>query len=397
MARHVEAILNRRKHGLAISVGSSRVYTFDREGRPYHAMLEGATYVRGLDNTLLQKTRDANGVRRRTICTAGQSLEVLNTIWSQAKSCRDALSTPVDDEGADQRSLREEDLEALNAVLHWTPEKLSAEKARFYDVYNPIGVLPPDQYRSIVVQASEGCSWNRCTFCTLYRDREFRIKDEPQLRQHIENIKALHGKALADRKSIFIGDANALTIPHARLHRSMEIIREAFPEQANALHSFLDIFSSLSKDTDYFEQLRRLGLKKVYIGLESGSEELLRFLDKPVEPKNVIPLVKNLKDAGINVAVIIMAGIGGHRFAEGHRRDTIDVLSKLPLDLGDQIYISALTASEKMPYLQVAENAGIEPMTAEELAEQVDYFRRSLQTRFTSAKISTYDLAEFIY
>lgn len=389
--------LHLRDQGIALSLDHTRVFTFDREGRPYHAMLDGITYLRGLDNTLLKKTRDATGKRQREICSEDQRRQVLDTIWCEATQCLKTLDDLVIDDRRSATLFPPPTLECLEDVIRWSPEKLDNEREHFYSVYNPIGVLPPDQYRSIVVQASEGCSWNRCTFCTLYRDRDFRIKTESELSDHIQRVKSLHGKALADRKSVFIGDANALTIPRYRLHAALRTVAKAFPAQGRALHSFLDIFSSMSKRTDYFRDLHGLGLKKVYIGLETGSEALLRFLDKPVDPQDVVPLVAHLKEAGIQVAVIIMAGIGGRDHASTHRRETTALLSKLPLGVGDQIYISALVASPKMPYLEVAKKAGVEPLPGDQLAEQVAFFRQTLRRLFPSTRVSAYDLAEFIY
>src|SRR5690606_30427165 len=85
-------------------------------------------------------------------------------------------------------------------ILRWTPERLLAEKERFDQVYRPISILPPDQYLSIVLQATEGCTWNRCTFCTFYQDRPFRAKTEDEFARHVEGVRALLGKGVLMRK-----------------------------------------------------------------------------------------------------------------------------------------------------------------------------------------------------
>lgn len=75
--------------------------------------------------------------------------------------------------------------EWLNKVLLWNYDRLESDRERFLSVYSPVSILPPDQYLSLVLQATEGCHWNRCTFCDFYSQTRFQIKSEEEFASHI--------------------------------------------------------------------------------------------------------------------------------------------------------------------------------------------------------------------
>ena len=106
---------------------------------------------------------------------------------------------------------------ALASLTRWDWASLEADRARFQQIYTPVGILPPDQYLALVLQATHGCSHNACTFCTFYQDIPFRIKTPEQFRQHVAAVLDFFGPALAMRRSIFLADANALVAPMGRL------------------------------------------------------------------------------------------------------------------------------------------------------------------------------------
>ena len=89
------------------------------------------------------------------------------------------MDTKTETHAADQMDAA---LDALARITAWSPSRLAEDAARFRQIYKPVSILPPDQYLSIVLQATEGCSYNRCTFCTFYRDRPFRIKSPSRVR-----------------------------------------------------------------------------------------------------------------------------------------------------------------------------------------------------------------------
>ena len=121
--------------------------------------------------------------------------------------------------------------------------------------------LPPDQYLALVVQATEGCSYNQCTFCDFYRDRPFRVKSADELRAHIAAVRAFFGPALGLRKSLFLADANALVVPMPRLRAWLDVIAEDRLLSVDAgIFSFMDAFDVQRKTADEWAELAARGL-----------------------------------------------------------------------------------------------------------------------------------------
>jgi radical SAM superfamily enzyme YgiQ (UPF0313 family) len=253
---------------------------------------------------------------------------------------------------------------------------------------------------AVVLQITEGCSFNSCTFCTFYKDRPFRIKAPEEVREHGIAVREFLGAGLSLRRSIFLGDANALVVPMPQLRPILKVVHELYEvERLGGLFAFLDGFSGEKKSAADYAELRAAGLERVYIGLESGSADLLRFLKKPGDPQDALQAVRALKAGGVAVGVIVLLGAGGSAYAEAHIRETIQVLNAMHLDLEDLIYFSQLVVSPEMPYATAVLQQGIQPLSQAEAVAQGEAIQAGL--RFSADKgtphISRYDIREFIY
>ncbi len=192
-------------------------FTFDPAGRLHGAFVDGRNYRRSLDNRVLGKwsERDAAGsTRRRRWLSNEEARAVVDLAQEMARS---AAERADDAPSAVQQ--------ALDTVTAWDWPRLEADRQRFQSIYTPVGILPPDQYLALVLQATHGCSHNACTFCTFYRDISFRIKSPDEFRSHIAGVLDFFGPALARRRSIFLADANALVVPMPRLLALLEVLR----------------------------------------------------------------------------------------------------------------------------------------------------------------------------
>ncbi|HIQ04185.1 MAG TPA: radical SAM protein [Anaerolineae bacterium] len=413
-----------RPGSITVGLEGRANYTFDGEGRLVGAFLyptaerPGCNYRRTFDNRLIQKWREVvrgRSKRRRRLLSPRerdaflrQTQEAILLLLQalQSGAVRPTMETPVRDV-----------LAALNQAAHYGPAGLETDAHRFRSIYKPIGILPPDQYLALVLQATEGCSWNRCTFCTFYRDRRFYVKTVDKFRDHIAAVRAYLGAGLPMRRGIFLADANALVIPQKRLLPLFDLVLEAFelapvgigdaelarwraahPEGLDGIYSFISAFDTLHKSVSEFAALAERGLRRAYIGLESGSDELLQFLQKPGTAADAVRAVHRLKAAGVAVGVIIMVGVGGDLHAERHLRDTIAVVNEMGLDAGDLIYFSEFQEMPGAPYVPLARAAGIRPLTEEEMAAQQAAMRTGF--RFGSGgapRMVTYALEEFAY
>ncbi|NPA27091.1 MAG: radical SAM protein [Chloroflexi bacterium] len=385
--------------GITVSLGLHdrvQVYTYEASGRPWTFILDGRIYRRALNGTMLVKWRPKGQARQRQRLTQAKALRV------EARA-RERLAAFAQAWHAGQLAFDHPPpraaWERLQRALAWDEARSREDAAQYFRVYKPIGILPPDQYLAVVIQITEGCSFNTCTFCTFYRDRPFRIKTPEEVRAHSEAVRAYLGLGLPLRHGIFLGDANALVAPMPRLLRLLDTVRAAFPEEKfRSLYAFLDGFSGERKRPSDYAALAERGLHRVYIGLESGHAPLLRFLHKPGTPQDALAAVRAMKEGGLAVGVIVLLGAGGRAYAEGHVRDTIQLLNQMPLGREDIVYFSELVVTPNMPYAREAIRAGIEPLTPEEQHAQQKAIVEGLRfPKEHRPRISRYDIREFVY
>ena len=357
-------------------------YSFDLAGRLIGAFVAGVNYRRGLDNRVLCKWRGADGARQRRWLTQPEATGFLAGAYRLAERVASAIADP-----------------RLDVLRGWDEARLKADAAHFAQVYRPVSILPPDQYLALVIQATEGCSYNRCTFCDFYRDRPFRVKPSDELRAHIAAVRGFFGPALGLRKSLFLADANALVAPMPRLRGWLDVIAETHGLPAGGIYSFMDAFDVHRKSAADWAELAERGLRRVYIGMESGDDTLLRWLRKPGTASDVIEAVRLLKGAGITASVIIMTGIGGQQHATGHVAHTIAALNAMPLGRGDIIYFSPFVDHPGSEYELKAAEAGVTPLSDAEIAAQEAAICAGLQPCDPAhpSQRSRYDIREFIY
>lgn len=418
----VKIVVNAKPTALSVMVDNRDVFTFDTVGRLWSALMDGSFFRRGMDNRVLEKRRVSSrwlGYEYRRLPDV-DSWEVIEEVCARMTKIYDAVAegraSVVSPRDNAEQALREAE-RTLERIVRYDFDALEFDRLRFLSLYRPINILPPDQYLAVVLQATEGCHYNRCTFCTFYRGTRFRIKTADEFRQHVREVKHYFGDALAMRHNVFLGDANALVTPQPRLLEFFDIIHEELPMsrrnyeagdngtgphrpgQFDGIYAFIDLFSGQKKTWRDYAALRGWGLKRVYIGLETGDDELLRFLNKPATSEEARDIVMHLKRAGVSVGVIVLLGAGGDRFARQHVERTVKVLNSLPLSEDDFIYLSPLVEQEDWDYGRRMAKEGIRPLSDEQVREQMEQIRGGL--RFAegdeSPRVSVYDIREFVY
>jgi hypothetical protein len=389
------------KHNcLTISVESkseTQVFSFDCAGRFWTGMVGGVSYRRGLDGKIVAKWQTAEGGRDRRWVEPHQAGDLERQVWEAACGLFEAVRKG---QAQIQTPLPLQGYGLFEKAASFNLERSQADARRYHEVYRPIGILPPDQYMAVVLQATEGCAFNTCTFCTFYRDRPFRIKKPDEFFTHAQAVKDYLGEGLSLRRTIFLGDANALVAPMAKLLPLVEVIHQVYNVQAlGGMYAFLDGFSGSAKTPAEYRQLAERGLVRAYVGLESGNESLLRFLKKPGKPADAVRAVRAMKEAGLSVGVIVLLGAGGHTYAGQHVRDTIRALNEMKLDMNDLIYFSELVEKEDMEYVRDAYDASLEPLTSEERQTQGEKIENGLKFSYRrgTPHISRYDIREFVY
>ncbi len=415
-------LINARREATSVLVDQSLALNYDREGRLTGAWIEGRNYRRSLDNRVIEKQEGPQPglsyrVRRELPPDEARAFlaRVYGMLAEYRAALRDSATQPLGSPTPDDCAVVRD---ALDRVLECDLDRLERDRATFNLIYKPINILPPDQYLALVLQATEGCSYNHCAFCGFYRDRSFRIKTLDEFRQHIRDVRSFFGGALGYRKSIFLADANALIIPQEQLLPIFDAINAEFavhprgldhdalkaweaqrPIHFDGVYSFIDAFTTRRKQARDFAALAERGLRRVYIGLESGDAELLKFLGKPNTPDDVEQLVCHVKAGGVAVGLVILAGAGGDRYAASHVQQTAALVNAMPLDANDLVYFSELVDYPGSEYSARAKEAGIRPMSVEEIEHQMAQMRAAFQfaNKENSPKVSYYDIREFIY
>lgn len=352
--------------------------TFDREGRWLFYFCNGRTYKRSLASEVHLRFRQ--GTRRRRQLSDEEARQVFEEVQQLAQDIH-GIST-----GEVRRRLAEE-------ILPWTPTRLAAEKSRFQLAYRPISILPPDQYLAVVLQATEGCTWNDCTFCNFYMDRPFRIREATEFAAHVTAVQHLLGEGLRLRRDIFLADGNALAMSNRKLLPLLEIVQEFFP--GRRLNGFVDLVSGERRTADDWRELRGQGLERVHVGMESGLDELLEFVNKPGSAQELTEFVAVLKSVDLQISLIVMIGLGGREFRHRHRAASENLLLDLPLDRRDQIYLSPFIEHAGSTYQQQRQAAELTPMSEDEVEEEMTQMASRL--RREGLRVSRYDIREFVY
>ena len=189
---------------------------------------------------------------------------------------------------------------------------------------------PPSEDKGLVLRVAIGCSHNACTFCGMYRNVGFRIRDLAEILPEIHETKEIK----PNLKRVFLSDGNALAVPTERLLQIMQRLKATFPV-LTTISCAARADDLLAKSAAELAELRAAGLSLVYLGVESGDDEVLRSINKGVSAADVVRAGQAADTAGIDLSTMIILGLGGKKRSEQHALNTAAVLNALsPAMLG---------------------------------------------------------------
>jgi radical SAM superfamily enzyme YgiQ (UPF0313 family) len=198
--------------------------------------------------------------------------------------------------------------------------------------YEGMIIRPPSEAYSLLLQVTVGCSHNKCTFCPTYKGEKFRIKSFAEIEEDI-----LEASDYRSVEKIFLCDGDALIIPQPRLVEILVSIHK-YIRSMKRVGCYANAKSILRKTPEDLVQLRKLGLKIVYLGVETGNEDLLKKINKGATYAQIAEAGRRIKNAGINLSVTVLLGIGGIEKSVAHAFDTAKILTEIDPD-----YVGALT------------------------------------------------------
>ena len=185
-------------------------------------------------------------------------------------------------------------------------------------------IRPPSEADSIILQVTVGCSHNKCIFCGAYKNILFNIKSDEIINKDIK----FAAQYCRRQNTVFLADGDALIIPQKRLIDIFSRIREKLT-WVKRIRLYGNAKSILRKSSEELAELKKLGLDRIYMGLESGSDSVLTFLKKGSNAEKMIEAGKRVREEGIFLSVTVLLGIAGREKSEEHAVNTGKVLSAM--------------------------------------------------------------------
>ncbi len=219
---------------------------------------------------------------------------------------------------------------------------------------------PPSEWKSLILQVTNGCSWNQCTFCDMYtnEDKKFRPKKIDLIEQEIISI-AKSGLFVG---RVFLADGDAMMLPFNRLKEILVLIKQYLP-QVTRVSSYCLPRNLKNKTVEQLAELNSLGLKLLYVGCETGDDEILSLIEKGETFESSLLALTKIKQAGMKSSVMILNGLGGPELSHQHALNSAklmnaaqpDFLSTLVVSfpLGEERFGAKFTQAGKNPYRQL--------------------------------------------
>lgn len=176
---------------------------------------------------------------------------------------------------------------------------------------------PPSEADSLILQLTMGCSWNRCTYCAMYRGKRFRVRPVEEVVAEVRAVAPL----VSGVRRVFLGDGDALAAPLGDLEALLGEIRARLPD-VTRVGLYADSRSILRTGVDGLAKLRGLGLGIVYFGPESGDPETLRAVRKGATVERQLEACSVVLEAGVKLSVMVLLGLAGVAGSERHARAT---------------------------------------------------------------------------
>jgi radical SAM superfamily enzyme YgiQ (UPF0313 family) len=199
--------------------------------------------------------------------------------------------------------------------------------------YHGMVIRPPSEADSYILQVTYGCSHNRCTFCGTYMEKPFRARP---IEEVLEDVALAH-RRFPDTRRVFLADGNALVLDTPRLVTILDALDSGFP-LLRRVGIYANARDILDKSDADLATLQERKLEIIYLGLESGSDEVLRRVRKGATGAGMVEAVQKAKHAGLRVSVIALLGLGGVELSAQHAEETGRVVSAM-----DPEYFSILT------------------------------------------------------
>ncbi|HEX2304956.1 MAG TPA: radical SAM protein [Nitrososphaeraceae archaeon] len=183
---------------------------------------------------------------------------------------------------------------------------------------------PPSEANSVIFQVTLGCSFNKCSFCNMYRTKEYSERPWGEIKSEVDIIS----KSSPQTEKVFLADGDALNLSTEKLIQILEYIKEKFPN-LKRISCYAMPKNLLQKSPDELTLLNKRGLKMLYVGIETGHDILLKKITKGATSKGIIEACNKAKKSGFIISCMIILGIGGKKYSIEHIKETGRVVSEV--------------------------------------------------------------------
>jgi radical SAM superfamily enzyme YgiQ (UPF0313 family) len=230
---------------------------------------------------------------------------------------------------------------------------------------------PPSEADSLILQATIGCSYNRCTFCAMYRAKRFRVRKLDELAAEID-WAARHAPAV---RKVFLADGDALIAKSSFLLELLALLRAAFPD-LQRVSCYASPQALQVRTVDEMRALRAAGLVLYYLGIESGHDDVLARLEKGVDAAEMVRVAAKAHEAGVKLSTMILLGAGGRAGSTAHAKASARVVNAIR-----PRFVSTLvmTPVEDTPLHEQAQRGEVDELDPLELARELRAFLADLE------------------
>ena len=183
---------------------------------------------------------------------------------------------------------------------------------------------PPAEAYSLIITIADGCPWNKCTFCGMYKNVNYRLHSLEEIKKSITESY----KSSPDTRRIFLADGDVMALSFEKLEEILKLLNSTFP-RLSRVNVYANGNSILNKSDEQLISLKKLKLNTLYMGLESGDESTLKNVKKRETAEEMIKAGQRAQNFGLRMSVMILIGLGGQQNSDNHAAATAKVLNKM--------------------------------------------------------------------
>lgn len=241
--------------------------------------------------------------------------------------------------------------------------------------YNEPLFRPPSEGKSLIIQVTLGCSWNKCSFCEMYTSKHFTVRKEEDIFKDIDAFMPYKN----DIRKVFIADGDPLVLSNKRLLPILEKITNTFPNLLR-ISTYASPSNLKNKSNIELKELKEAGLTLLYVGIESGDSEVLEAIVKGETYETTIEGLNKSKAAGMDSSVMIINGVGGKLLSKQHAINSAKVLNATQPKFASTL---VLTAHKGLEHYKVRYKGEFIELTRNESFKEMLLFMQNLELNET--------------